>query len=555
VKAIGYVRWSTDDQSSGNSLERQTANVAAYCERNGLELADTLVDDGFSAFKGEHLSKGKLGKFLTAADKGKHKGCALVIEALDRLSRQGITETGDLLKRILKNGIEVHVTQTNRVIRSLDDITTALLNVLESWTAEEYSKKLRERVGSAWRSKKHNGPDGISITGQLPAWLSGKTGEQIRVNEERAEIVREIFRLAATGLGKRMIARILNERGIPPFRGKTWGHSYIGKLLHSRTPLGEFRPCKNGKPDGDVRPNFFPSIVDPALYQKAREALVSRRTIADDGTVTGKYQGRTGKINNLFTGLVWDCTNRDAPVTMYYENRGKRSKPRLAVEKTNSDRPNAFDYALFEGWFLTFLDQIDWTTVLGETDSEGLRHAEEAVARLALDIERGEQQVQKLTDLLLDTPSKALKDRLLKTEAQIEKNKADKETAEKHLEQLRRKHHDLLDKSVIYGKLAESHDLTTRARLREEIRRKVDRINFAFHQAGMQRNDTTLVAVRFVNGAVKVLLFLANGVVMAGSYDNPTSWVTLKGSKVIRRPGQRPDPEVYNAVKAYYNGR
>src|SRR5262245_34323178 len=191
MKAVVYVRWSTDDQSSGNSLERQTAKVAAYCDRNGLELAETLIDDGCSAFKGEHLSRGNFGRFLAEADKGKYRGYALVVEQMDRLSRQGISETGDLLKRILKAGLEVHISQTNRVIRSLDDITTALLNVLESWTAEEYSRKLRERVGSAWKAKKRNGPNGVSITALLPAWLSGKTGEPIQVNEERAEIVRE----------------------------------------------------------------------------------------------------------------------------------------------------------------------------------------------------------------------------------------------------------------------------------------------------------------------------------------------------------------------------
>src|SRR4029077_14816801 len=158
VRAIAYLRFSADDQAQGNSIARQTANTEGYCQRNGLERVETLVDDGYSAFKGHHISKGALGRFLTLADKGKCKGYALVVEQMDRLSRQGIIETSDLLRRILKGGLEVHVTQTNRVIRSLDDVTTAILNVMESYAAQEYSRKLRERVGCAWAAKKRNGP-------------------------------------------------------------------------------------------------------------------------------------------------------------------------------------------------------------------------------------------------------------------------------------------------------------------------------------------------------------------------------------------------------------
>jgi len=34
----------------------------------------------------------------------------------------------------------------------MDDIAIALLNVLESWSAEQYSAKLKERVTSAWKN-------------------------------------------------------------------------------------------------------------------------------------------------------------------------------------------------------------------------------------------------------------------------------------------------------------------------------------------------------------------------------------------------------------------
>jgi DNA invertase Pin-like site-specific DNA recombinase len=551
MKAIAYVRWSSDDQAAGNSLERQTANVEAYCARNNLELVETLIDDGLSAFKGHHISRGKFGEFLQAADRGKYRKHALIVEQMDRLSRQGISETGDLLKRIVKAGIEVHITQTNRVIRSLDDITTALLNVLESWSAEEYSRKLRERVGAAWRDKKRNSPAGVSITNKLPGWLDGKTGEPIRLNEARAAVVRRIFKMTAEGVGKRLIARRLNDEGVPTFgagykKVDHWGHSYIQRILENRAVLGEYQPHKNRKPDGDVRIDFYPAAITPELWQRAHTAMAARRSNTDAGDVTGKYAGRTGKMQNLFTGMVWDYTERNSAKPMHYKTR-PRQRPRLESERTNgNDRANAFSYERFERWFLTWLDQLDLTSILDVAESEDLRRAEETVANLALDIKRGEQQVQKITDLLIDTPSKALKDRLMATEAQIEKSKSDKDAAEKRLDALKRRHHDLLDKSVIYMKLAESRDFETRARLREEIRRKVERIGFAFHQPGMQRNDTVLVVVRFVNGAVRVLIFFVNDVVTTGLLDDPSTWTAVRGDKEMRYT-----PEFKAAVKQH----
>jgi DNA invertase Pin-like site-specific DNA recombinase len=551
MKTIAYVRWSSDDQAAGNSLERQVANVEAYCARNNLELVETLVDDGLSAFKGHHITLGKFGEFLQAADRGKYRKHALIVEQMDRLSRQGISETFKLTERILKAGLVIHVTQQNRVVSSLDDLPTTIMQAVESHAAQEYSKKLKERVGAAWRDKKRNSPAGVSITNKLPGWLEGKTSEPIRLNEARAAVVRRIFKMTAEGVGKRLIARRLNDEGVPTFgagykKVERWGHSYIQRILENRAVLGEYQPRKGGKPDGDVRIDFYPRAITPELWQRAHEAMSSRRSNTESGDVTGKYAGRTGKMQNLFTGMIWDATERGSGKPMHFKTR-PRQQPRLESERTNGiDRANTFDYERFERWFLTWLDQLDLTSILDVTESEDLRRAQETVANLALDIERDEQQVQKITDLLIDTPSKALKERLMATETQIETRKADKEAAEQRLEELKRRHHDLLDKSVVYTKLAESRDFETRAWLREEVRRKVKRIDFAFHQPGTQRNDTVLVVVRFVNGAVRVLIFFANDVVTTGLLNDPSTWTAVRGDKEIRYT-----PEFKAAIKQH----
>jgi hypothetical protein len=58
-------------------------------------------------------------------------------------------------------------------------------------------------------------------------------------------VVRDIFELAAGGFGARLIARRLNERGVPPFGpAGYWGRSSVDKILRNRATLGEYQPMR-----------------------------------------------------------------------------------------------------------------------------------------------------------------------------------------------------------------------------------------------------------------------------------------------------------------------
>ena len=87
-KAYSYIRWSTPEQSHGDSSRRQTEAARKYAEQHGLTLDDsTYKDSGISAFKGKNLESGALGQFLEAARAGVvPTGSTLLIEKLDRLA-------------------------------------------------------------------------------------------------------------------------------------------------------------------------------------------------------------------------------------------------------------------------------------------------------------------------------------------------------------------------------------------------------------------------------------------------------------------------------------
>ena len=108
--AYSYIRFSHPDQAAGDSLRRQTEKAEAYCRRRGWALDRTLTlrDLGVSAYRGKNALVGNLRTFLEAIDRGTVRpGSALIVESIDRISRQGIDEGYDLCKRILKAGIRL----------------------------------------------------------------------------------------------------------------------------------------------------------------------------------------------------------------------------------------------------------------------------------------------------------------------------------------------------------------------------------------------------------------------------------------------------------------
>ncbi len=117
--AYSYIRFSSKKQADGASLERQMAGTKKYCEDNNLILNESLTfrDLGVSAFKGDNQVRG-LGDLLQACEDGLiPRGSALVVESLDRLSRQRPRVVSTLLGRLLDDyGLEVHLTGINKVL-------------------------------------------------------------------------------------------------------------------------------------------------------------------------------------------------------------------------------------------------------------------------------------------------------------------------------------------------------------------------------------------------------------------------------------------------------
>ncbi|WP_286964427.1 MULTISPECIES: recombinase family protein [Acinetobacter] len=155
-RLYSYVRFSSAKQSDGNSLERQQDTAARIAERYDLELDSTAYHDlGMSAFKGKNAYKGKLSEFISQIGKKVPKGSWLVVENLDRISRDDAWSALDIFKSLLKKGIIVVTGMDEKVYKYADvknNPTDLIISLLMFTRAHDESLTKKNRVEAQARA-------------------------------------------------------------------------------------------------------------------------------------------------------------------------------------------------------------------------------------------------------------------------------------------------------------------------------------------------------------------------------------------------------------------
>lgn len=327
TKAYSYLRFSTPEQMHGDSFRRQTALALDYCQKHKLTL-DTEVtynDLGVSAFRGKNSETGRLGEFLVGVRAGIiEQGSYLLVESLDRISRQAARKALRVLESICDEGITVVTLNDGKLYtrEALDtDPMSLIMSLLVFIRSNEESLMKSKRLKSSWVGKRLKlAESGTPLTSRCPGWLElDRENERWIMDREKANIVRRIFREAAAGVGPHTIAENLNKDGVPVFgRGTQWHRSYVVKLLdESPAVIGTYVPHTMEYVEGKkVRkplaplPGYFPAAVDEVLYQKVR-AMRSKSP--------SPLRGKATQVHNIFAGLV-RCARCGSSMTL--QNKG-----------------------------------------------------------------------------------------------------------------------------------------------------------------------------------------------------------------------------------------
>jgi DNA invertase Pin-like site-specific DNA recombinase len=356
--AYSYVRFSDPSQLKGDSLRRQTEAAADWCLRHkaALDASLTLRDLGKSAFRGKHREnpdRHALAAFLRQVEQGRvPRGSYLVIENLDRLSREHIRPALGLLLDLIEAGVRVvQLRPVEQVFGEDVEPMQLMMAIMELTRGHNESAIKSERVGAAWsqRRKAVRGGEGI-LTRRLPAWVEERGGRLVAV-PQRAAVVRRIFDLAGSGHGLYAIMRRLTDEGVPAFGPSgRWSVSYLDLILKDRRAVGELQPRgQGGKPDGEPIPGYFPRVVSDEAWALARLGASERH----------RRPGRRSAEVNVFQGLLRDART-GASYTAGAES-GKRAYRVLmsAAPRLGEGRAFTFPLAVFEEALLKLLREID----------------------------------------------------------------------------------------------------------------------------------------------------------------------------------------------------
>jgi hypothetical protein len=269
----------------------------------------------------------------------------LIVVEQSRLGRDQI-DTMVLIRDIEEAGVEIWSTRDGRRI-TLSDDTSKLLASLEGWRDESERKKTAMRVRDAAKTRFERGyVVGGRVYGYKNERLPGvKTAARLVINQEQAQVVRRIFRMAADGLGLSRIAQQLNAEGVPgPQRlsdvdverlrseGKPepvnyWSISGVREVLHRDLYQGvvTFGKVRRTGPKSRVklpkdqwqrRTDETLRIVEPDLWAAAHGQMTATRQAflrAADGS--GRMVGHAEAIVNryLLSGLLACGAHSDAP--------------------------------------------------------------------------------------------------------------------------------------------------------------------------------------------------------------------------------------------------
>jgi len=334
--AYAYLRCSSSGQvEEGRSgLPRQLQHVAEAARANHLKITwETVYFDDHTGFEFRH--RPALSALRREIKNPKRISNVLIIEYLDRLSRNADWHQGFLLEEMNERNIKVIFWKSfsSRIER-------AVIGAISQEGMEQAKQRMAE--GNIFKAKDGRVTARVSAYGYIFVDSTGRQGETAKrdthyaPHPQEADVVRFIYtKVALEGHSLRALSVILQERFPPPKHMAHWEPMLIGLIIRNPVYKGEFvahryqyvKVLKEGLPGEPARPIQkkiqrpreewiivpVPALVSPELWEMAN------RTLAKNSQMSR----RNAKAPYLLTGLV-----RCAKCGYSYIGRHKTKKGR-----------------------------------------------------------------------------------------------------------------------------------------------------------------------------------------------------------------------------------
>jgi len=325
LRVTYYARVSTDSDDQLNSLENQTSYYPDFIKSHtNWTFVDGYVDEGLS---GASVRKREdFQRMIADAESGKFD--LILTKEITRFARNTL-DSIQYTRQLLACGVGVFFQNDN--INTFDEDSELRLTIMASIAQDELRRHSSRVKFGHQQAIKHGVVLGCN---KLFGYIWAKGSKCLAINEDEAQIVREIFELYATGeYGVRSISNILWDKGYRNRTGTKIAQQVIAKMIQNPRYKGYYVGGKTKSIDmftkktialpredwtiyKDETGAITPAIVSEDLWDKANDVF-SRRS--------GAFKARTGTYNhaNLMTGKI-HCTECDR--TYYHRRKGSVDK-------------------------------------------------------------------------------------------------------------------------------------------------------------------------------------------------------------------------------------
>ena len=349
-----YERLSRDDDLTGdsNSIINQKKMLEDYAKANGFTNCVHFTDDGWSGGSFDRPSWKRMIEGI-----GKGEIAAVLVKDLSRVGRDYL-QVGFYTEVMFREKGVRFVAITNGVDSDKRESSefAPFLNIMNEWYIRDCSRKITTVLRARGMSGKHTSNHCIYGYRKDP-----NNKDHWIIDEEAAEVVRRIYRMAIEGKGPYEIARILAtekverpsyylaQRGMGNHQSNynaadpyTWRGGTVADILSKQEYMGHtvnFRTYKESYKDKRVKMTPKEDLV---IFENTQEAIIDKETWERVQTLrkTIRRTDSIGKANPL-TGLMF-CADCGAKM---YNHRGKAGNARDWAGRPNGKkRPDRDEY-------------------------------------------------------------------------------------------------------------------------------------------------------------------------------------------------------------------
>ena len=207
TQAAIYCRLSQDDGSLGESgsIQTQKAILTQYCQEHHMEIVDCYCDDGWS---GTNFDRPAFQRMIGDIEAGRVN--TVIVRDLSRFGRE-YAQMGLYIEHYFEEkGVRfLSLAENIDSSQGLNNLVLPFTNVINSL----YARQASEKTKAAHRARAKNG---MFLGSRAPYGYQKDPNDRhhLIVDPEAAEVVKEIFRMFADGIGYVRMTKILRERNI-----------------------------------------------------------------------------------------------------------------------------------------------------------------------------------------------------------------------------------------------------------------------------------------------------------------------------------------------------